>query len=108
MAKFYGKIGYGHTVVKAPGVHELQITTRPVRGDVIRNIQRMSSTDKVIPDVSISNSLSIVADDYTNRNIHAMQYVEWLGAYWTISSVDVQYPRLVLTLGGVYNGPTES
>jgi hypothetical protein len=46
-----------------------------------------------------------VADAYANENFFAILYVEWMGALWTISEVEVQSPRLLLRLGKVYNGP---
>lgn len=104
MAKFYGPIGYAVTVETKPGVWEEQITERYYIGDVIRNTRRLQSTDQVNDDVNISNEISILADPFANGNFHAMRYVGFLGAKWKITSVEVQYPRLLLTLGGVYNG----
>ena len=54
--------------------------------------------------VNLANELSIVADPYANEHFFAMRYVELMGAKWKITNVDVQYPRLILTIGGVYNG----
>ena len=104
MAKFYGPIGYAVTVETKPGVWEEQITEHYYIGDVIRNTRRLQSTDQVNDDVNISNEISILADPFANGNFHAMRYVGFLGAKWKITGVEVQYPRLLLTLGGVYNG----
>lgn len=104
MAKFYGTIGYAKTVETMPGVWTEQITERDYYGDVIRNSRRLQSSDKVNDDISISNQISIVADPYAINNFHSMRYAEFMGAKWKISDVEVQYPRLLLTLGGLYNG----
>lgn len=104
MAKFYGAIGYAKTVETKPGVWTEQITERDYYGDVIRNSRRLQSSDKVNDDISISNQISIVADPYAINNFHSMRYAEFMGAKWKISDVEVQYPRLLLTLGGLYNG----
>ena len=104
MAKFYGTIGYAKTVETMPGVWTEQITERDYYGDVIRNSRRLQSSDKVNDDISISNQISIVADPYAINNSHSMRYAEFMGAKWKISDVEVQYPRLLLTLGGLYNG----
>lgn len=104
MAKFYGAIGYAKTVETMPGVWTEQITERDYYGDVIRNSRRLQSSDKVNDDISINNQISIVADPYAINNFHSMRYVEFMGAKWKISDVEVQYPRLLLTLGGLYNG----
>ena len=104
MAKFYGAIGYAKTVETMPGVWTEQITERDYYGDVIRNSRRLQSSDKVNDDINISNQISIVADPYAINNFHSMHYAEFMGAKWKISDVEVQYPRLLLTLGGLYNG----
>ena len=104
MAKFYGTIGYAKTVETMPGVWTEQITERNYYGDVIRNSRRLQSSDKVNDDININNQISIVADPYAINNFHTMRYAEFMGAKWKISDVEVQYPRLLLTLGGLYNG----
>lgn len=103
MAKFYGPIGFATTVEKVPGVHVEEITERYYSGDVIRNTRRLQSTDKVNDDINISNEISILADPFANGNFHAMRYVGFMGAKWKITNIEVQYPRLILSIGGLYN-----
>lgn len=104
MAKFYGKIGYANTVETKPGVYEEQIVEHSYYGDLIRNTRRLQSADQVNDDINISNEISIVADPYATNNFHTMRYAVFMGTKWKISNVEVSYPRLILTLGGVYNG----
>ena len=104
MAKWFGRIGYAETIETAPGVWKEQIILREYYGDLIRNIRRIQTADKVNDDLSISNELSIVADPYAINNFYSMRYAEFMGAKWKISNVEVSYPRLILTLGGVWNG----
>lgn len=104
MAKFYGKIGYANTVETKPGVYEEQIVERSYYGDLIRNSRRLQSADQVNDDINISNEISIVADPYATNNFHTMRYAVFMGTKWKISNIEVSYPRLILTLGGVYNG----
>lgn len=104
MAKFYGKIGYASTVETKSGVYEEQIVERSYYGDLIRNTRRLQSADQVNDDINISNEISIVADPYATNNFHTMRYAVFMGTKWKISNVEVSYPRLILTLGGVYNG----
>lgn len=106
MARFYGRVGYGQTVDKGNGVHELVITERSYGGDVIRNSRTLESGEKVNDDLSVNNSISIVSDEYANQHFFAIRYVEWAGALWRVQAVESQSPRLILRLGGVYNGPT--
>ena len=104
MAKFFGSIGFAESVETSPGVWDEAITERNYYGDLSRNVRRLQSGDKVNDDVNVSNEISIVADPFANQNFHSMRYVEFMGAKWKINNVEVQYPRLILTIGGLYNG----
>lgn len=104
MAKFYGTIGYVSTVETTPGVWTPNTVTRKYYGDLIKNSRRIQSSDNVNDDVTISNEISIVADPYANANFHTIRYAEFMGIKWKVLNVEVQYPRLLLSLGGVYNG----
>lgn len=105
MAKFRGKVGYGASVEGANGVFEDVITEFVYSGDVLRNTRRLREGEKVNDDLSVGNSISIVADAYANEHFFAIRYVEWAGSLWKVTEVEVQRPRLLLRLGGVYNGP---
>ena len=104
MAKFYGKIGYAETTETTPGVWEEVITERDYYGDVIKLTRRWQSTDQLNDNLEVNNIISILADPYANTFLNKMRYVTWMGASWKITSVEVQRPRLLLTIGGVYNG----
>jgi len=106
MAKFYGAIGFGHAVETAPGVYEDVITEKTYYGDVHRNSKQAQESGNVNLDITVQNSISIVADAYATENFFAIRYIAWMGVLWVVSNVEVQRPRLVLRLGGVYNGPT--
>lgn len=105
MAKFSGRIGFGYSEEIRPGVHQDRIQIRTYLGDVVKNTRRLSDGEYLNNDLSVSNSISIVADPYARDHFFAMRYIEWAGTLWTISDVEVQSPRLLLRLGGVYNGP---
>lgn len=104
MAKFYGKIGYIDTVETEPGIWEEQIVEREYYGDLTRNTSRFQQSGGVNDDINISNNISILADPYANENFQHMRYVEFMSAKWKINNIDIQYPRIILTVGGVYNG----
>lgn len=107
MAKFYGLIGYSTTEETRPDVWVETITERPYYGDIIRESRRVeSSKDSVNDGVSLNNEVSIVADLYAQENINEMRYVKIRGTAWKITSVEVQYPRLNISIGGIYNGKT--
>ena len=103
MAKFYGNIGFADTVETSPGIWEPKIVERPYYGDLMRNISKSQPSGGVNNDINVANSISIVADPYANNNFHQMKYAEFMGTKWNITNVEVQYPRLILTVGGVYH-----
>jgi hypothetical protein len=105
MAKFQGKVGYGELAEVAQGVWEEVITEKSYFGDVLRNTRRLREGEKVNDDITVGNMISIVADAYASEHFFAIRYVEWAGTLWKVSEVEVQRPRLILRLGGVYNGP---
>ena len=106
MTKFYGEIGYGEAVETKPGVWEVQIVEYSYSGDVIRNTRKYEEGQQLNDDLSVGNSISIVSDAYAREHFFAMRYVKWAGTLWKVSNVEVQSPRLILRLGGVYHGQT--
>lgn len=103
MAKFCGIIGYAITEETEPGIYEEIIVENEYYGDVIRNSRRLQQAGKVNDNINVSNQISIIADPFANHNFHAMRYVTFMGSKWKITDVEVQYPRLILTIGGLYN-----
>lgn len=104
MTKFYGNVGFVRTVETFADVWETIEDPRPYCGDLIRNQRRWENSDSVNENLTISNEISIVADEFAYENLNAMKWVEFMGTKWKINSVTVDYPRIVLTIGGVYNG----
>ena len=109
MAKFYGPIGYSVSTEVRPGVWKDTIEERNYYGDLIRDTSRWTAShDSTNDDLTINNQISIVADPFAENNFHSMKYVRFMGANWKITSVEPRFPRLILSVGGVYNGPTKS
>lgn len=106
MAKFYGNVGYVTTVETSPGVYTERVVIHTYRGDLLRNRRRLDNSSKVNSDIDISNEVSIVADPYAQNHFFEIRWVEFQNSKWTVSDVTVDYPRLTLTLGGLYNGST--
>lgn len=105
MARFYGEVGFGDTVETAPGVWEDVITVKKYRGDVLRNTFRSEVSENVNDNPTLSNSISIVANDYAFSHLKTIRYIKFEDVLWKIDTVEVQRPRLILGMGGVYNGP---
>jgi hypothetical protein len=104
MAKFHGEIGYIKTVETSPGVYSEVVTEHIYTGDILRNNQRWENGEQVNPNIKISNRFSVVGDAYALENFQYMRYIKWMGTRWIISSIEIQRPRLILTVGEVYNG----
>lgn len=102
MPKFYGKIGFAESVETAPGVWEETIVERNYYGEVVRNTRKLVTSDHLNDDISITNEISIISDPYANKNFHSMRYVKFMGTAWKVNSIEVQYPRLILSLGGEF------
>lgn len=105
--RYYGKIGYWDTVEVKPGLFENQMIYKTYKGDVIRNYKRNQDGSKVNSDLSVNNQISIVADPYARDHFFKIKCVEWQGAVWKVSSVEVQWPRLILEIGGLLDEELE-
>ncbi len=105
MAKYIGLIGYAKTVETTPGVWMDQIIERKATGEFVRNSSKWSiASDSTNDNLDVNNQISILADPYASENFHTMKYLTFMGTKWKITNVEVRYPRLILTVGGVYNG----
>lgn len=104
MAKWCGNVGYAETIETKPGIWETNIVERQYFGDVINEQWKRQQSGGVNDDINISNRISIVADPYAMNHCSIMAYVEFMGEKWKVSDINVQYPRLILTIGGVWNG----
>lgn len=107
MAKFYGAVGYLNNVETSPGIWDETISRRNYSGDVIKNSKRWQNTEHLNDNIIVNNIISIIADPYAYDHFFTIKFVEWMGTSWEVTNVEVQSPRLLLTLGGVYNGPKE-
>lgn len=121
MARFKGRIGYSRNVEQTivtgnnpetnepiklgTGVWVDEIIERVYSGETLRESKQWTGSSQVNDDLMLGHRISIVADDFANSNFSAMKYVIWNGVYWKVSSIEHQRPRLILSLGGVYNGP---
>ena len=104
--KFYGPVGFVEVGEKRAGVKTLIPTERNYSGDVLKRSIRYQSAESVNDSIGVQQQISIVADPYARNHVGSMRYVKWMGTAWKITDVSVQYPRLILTLGGAYNGAT--
>lgn len=106
MARFFGAIGFAKTVETEPYVYKEVIEEHNYYGDITRCVRKWESGQNLNDNTNISNNISIMADDYAWRNLHAIRFVRWMGAAWKVSSIEVLRPRLLLTIGDLYNEQT--
>ena len=104
MAKWFGKVGYAVTENTEPGIWEPKITEREYYGDVISNRWKRQNSGEINDNINLSKTISILSDPFAIQNCSNIAYVEYLGTKWKVTDVEPQFPRLLLTVGGVYNG----
>lgn len=106
MNKYYGQVGFVTRVEdpEEPGVWIDKVETRNYYGDIVRNRRQWQvSQESTNDNVTISNQFSILADPFAFNNLQFIRFLEWRGMKWKVTSVDVEYPRLILEVGGPYS-----
>lgn len=109
MARYYGRIGFLKDEVESserPSRYMPQIEERYYTGKLVRNYMRQQAAEKTTDDFDLGNDISIVADAYALNHFSSMKYVEFMGTLWEIKSATVEHPRIRISFGGVYHGPT--
>lgn len=103
MSKFYGPIGFATTIESAPDVYIEKIVEKKYYGDIVKDYRKLNTPgEQLNRNIDISNRISIVADPFARNNFHMMRYVGYMGSKWKIVDIEVQYPRLILSIGGLY------
>lgn len=106
MAKYSGKIGFVKYIEDDYSVYSEKVIEKPYTGDVLQNYRRNEpGSDQMNEHLKINNEISIVANRFAIENFSYMRYATYLGTKWQITSAKIESPRIILTLGGVYNGP---
>ena len=108
MARFHGYVGYVDTIETVAGVHMPEVTEHEYSGDILQYGNKVQAGVSVNDDPVITNRVSIIADPYAREHSDTIKYVVWMGTPWNVTAVSVEYPRLILTLGGVYTGERPS
>ena len=105
MMRWYGKVGYSETVETKPGVYDNQDTIREYYGDIKRNSTRwVTNSDSTNDDLTVSTQISIVADAFALQKFYSIKWIEYMGVRWKVANADPQPPRILITLGGIWNG----
>lgn len=103
MGRFYGLIGFAEQVETSPGVWQEKIVERCYYGDELKNVTSVRSGSNLNDNLTFDNRFSIITDPYAHEKFSLMRYISWDGTLWKITSIEEQRPRLIITIGGVYN-----
>ena len=106
MSKYYGAVGFARTFETKPDVYEKVIEEREYYGDSFKISRKLVTTNRINYDIIASTKISIVADPFAYNHFHEIVYLSWMGVNWKVTDVQVEYPRLIMEIGGVYNGQT--
>lgn len=107
MARFHDKVGFLiPTSDLETGMASSEPVERPYYGRILEHTRRWSSNEHVNDDLVLSNQIAITANDYAFKHMSSIAYVHWMHGWWKVESIRVKAPEIVLTLGGVWNGPT--
>ena len=105
--KYFGNVGFVMTKLSKtiPDVYEEEVVTKPYHGDILEPRMRFTKGEHQLDDVDIPNKFSLLLDAFAMENFQYIKFIEWMGARWKVTEVDLGYPRITLSIGGVYNGP---
>lgn len=107
MGKFTGRLGYLFQEETSPGVWEERVEEYECVGDIISANRKWEKGESFTDELNVSNRFSIVAAAFVTKNLAYMRYLKWMDVAWKITNADIQYPRIILTIGGVYNVPAD-
>ena len=108
MAKFFGNVGYAISKETSPGVWVDSIVEQEYYGDVLKKATRWRNGSGLNDDLAVSTRISIIADEYMLKHFSKIKYIEWMGDLWKVVDIEVSRPRLILSLGGEWNGEPAS
>ena len=104
MGKFAGSVGYVIETETNPGVWSATDNVRHMQGDVLRVASTFQGNEKVNKDVTLQHRISLVGDSFAYEHFFEIRWIEYLGTKWEVTLLEVQKPRIIATLGGVYRG----
>ena len=104
--KYYGPVGFSMEKEVDDGIYKRIIIEHNYTGELVKWISKWQTGDGINDNLNMSNQISIIADPFAYENFHRIVYVEFLKSKWKVNSVEIQYPRLILTIGGIYNENT--
>lgn len=105
--RYCGNIGYLIHVREKYEEYDTWVI-RKYKGDVLSTNKYLQQGYSINDSLVVNNRISIVADPYAYDTWDRIRYAEYMGKKLKVTSIDkdLSNKRLILTLGGVYNGET--
>lgn len=108
MNRFFGKIGFCYQESEeGSDIVTERVVLKTYRGDLLKSNRKWETAEQIIDQFNISNRVSIMADPYSLDNLYAIKFVILHGKAWKITDAEIQYPRIILSIGGLWNGPVD-
>lgn len=104
MTKYAGLVGYVVQEQTAPSVWTPVETPKRMKGDIIRQSASTQNDDKVNSDITLNHRVSLIGDAYAFSSYFNIRWIEIDGHKWEVTNVEVQRPRIIVSLGGPWNG----
>lgn len=104
MSKWSGVVGFETQVETKPGIWSKSIKERTYFGDVMKHRLSVQQSTSINGRLTMSNEILILADPFANNNFFDIRYATYMGRKWCVSSIEIEYPRIRLQLGEMYNG----
>jgi hypothetical protein len=103
MAKFTGKVGFIEFVESEPGLFRPVVIEKSFSGDLLLDRRGWKASEHTSGDVFVSNRISLLANADLVNNLANIKYVIFMGVKWKVATFEILLPRVILTLGEVYN-----
>ena len=109
MARFHGKVGFFiEENDQETGIPRRTNVEKSFYGRIIEPGRRFQAAENGAQDLVMNNQIAITANDYAFRHSSCITYVHYMGGRWSVTGIRTKGPEIILTLGGVYNGPIKT
>lgn len=104
--KWFGQIAFTVQSENEAGITTETLVIRDYYGDLLK-VYKNDENNQVNLNFNVRNRISVLADPFAMNTFHSIAYITFMGAKWRVSGVEVQFPRLLIDLGDVYNEEIE-
>ena len=106
--KYTGKIGFAVMKNEGEGIYTEEIEEKVYYGDLLSsrwNNENNQNSPLVVNCffVILNNSISVICDKYLSENISVIRYITYKNSKWCITGIEIQPPRIIINIGGIYN-----